>query len=223
MDPLTAKSEGLTSLTEEEGLDERQRRIVRFCLLFLASLGIGSMVGGMSVLYLANHAPLLLVALSPTGRHQILVAPMVHPAAFLAVTTTRRLAFYIPCFVLGRILGSSALSWLETRSRGAARFVRWLDQIFQRAQYPAVLLLPGSIMSTIAGNSGMRFTVWLPLIAVGVFLRLLVVVWFGEWLRGPVERLLEIFDEYWIPGTIVLVVCTLLYQWRRRSGRSRPS
>ena len=34
---------------------------------------------------------------------------------------------------------------------------------------------------------------------------------------GPVERLLEIFDEYWIPGTIVLVCGALLYQWRRRS------
>ena len=105
------------------------------------------------------------------------------------------LAFYVPCFILGRTLGSRALAWLETRFRGAARFVQWLDRIFQRAQYPAVFFLPGPIMSTIAGNAKMPVATWLPLIACGVVLRMVVVVWFGEWLREPIERLLELFDE----------------------------
>ncbi len=50
-----------------------------------------SMIGTMSVLYLANHFPLLLHALSPLGRHLILVVPTVHPAAVVAVATLRRL------------------------------------------------------------------------------------------------------------------------------------
>ncbi len=208
----------------ETGLDESQQRVVRLCLIGLAVLGIGSMIGGMSVLYLANRFPLLLIALSPTGRHLILVAPTVHPAAFIAVATLRRITFYIPCFILGRILGSTALVWLETRSPRAARFVEWLDRIFQRAQYPAVFFLPGPIMSTIAGNSKMPVATWIPLVACGVMLRMVVVVWFGEWLREPIERVLELFDEYWIPGTIALVAGTALYQWRRTgrtAGRSR--
>ena len=205
----------------ETGLDDRQRRVVRLCLIGLAVLGTGSMIGAMSVLYLANHFPLLLIALSPSGRHLILVAPTVHPAAFVAVATLRRLAFYVPCFILGRTLGTTALAWLETRFRGAARFVQWLDRIFQRAQYPAVFFLPGPIMSTIAGNAQMPVATWIPLVACGVVLRMVVVVWFGEWLREPIERLLELIDEYWIPGTIVLVAGTVLYQWRRRTGRTK--
>ena len=112
-------------------LDDRQRQLVRICILGMVVLGVGSMIGAMSVLYLSTHFPLLLIALSPTGRHLILVAPIVHPAAFLAVGTLRRLTFYVLCFFLGRTLGSRALAWLETRSRGAARFVEWLDRIFQ--------------------------------------------------------------------------------------------
>ncbi len=210
-----------TPVDVETGLDDSQRRVVRLCLIGLAVLGIGSMIGAMSVLYLANHFPLLLIALSPIGRHLILVVPTVHPAAFVAVATLRRLAFYVPCFILGRTLGSTALAWLETRFRGAARFVQWLDRIFQRAQYPAVFFLPGPIMSTIAGNAQMPVATWIPLVACGLVLRMVVVVWFGEWLREPIERRLELFDEYWIPGTIVLVAGTALYQWRRRTGRTR--
>lgn len=205
----------------EDGLDDRQRRVVRLCLVFLAVLSVGSIVGSMSVLYLSNYSPLLLIALSPTDGHLILVAPTVHPAAFVLVATLRRLAFYVPCFILGRTLGSTALAWLETRSRGAARFVQWLDRIFQRAKYPAVVFLPGPIMSTIAGNARMAFSAWLPLIVCGVVARGIVYVWFGEWLREPIERLLYWFDEYWVPGTIVLVAGTLVYQWRRRAAWTR--
>ena len=220
MDQSAPERASETPVDVETGLDDDQRRIVRLCLIGLAVLSIGSMIGAMSVLYLANHSPLLLIALSPTGRHLILVVPTVHPGAFVAVATLRRLAFYVPCFILGRTLGSTALAWLETRFRGAAQFVQWLDRIFQRAQYPAVFFLPGPIMSTIAGNAKMPIAAWLPLIACGVVLRMVVVVWFGEWLREPIERVLELFDEYWIPGTIVLVAGTALYQWRRRTGRS---
>lgn len=210
-----------TPVGVDTGLDDGQRRIVRLCLIGLAVLGTGSMIGTMSVLYLSNHFPLLLIALSPISRHLILVAPTLHPATFVGVATLRRLAFYVPCFILGRTLGSAALAWLDTRFRGAARFVQWLDRIFQRAQYPAVFFLPGPIMSTIAGNAQMPMAIWVPLVASGVVLRMVVVVWFGEWLREPIERLLALFDEYWIPGTIVLVASTALYQWRRRKGRTK--
>jgi len=193
------------------------------CWIALGVLGTGSMIGATLVLYLANHFPLLLIALSPIGRHLILVAPTVHPAAFVTVATARRLAFYLPCYFLGRALGATALSWLDTRFRGAARFVGWLDRIFRRAPHPAVFLLLGPIMSTIAGNARMPLGTWVALVASGLAARMLVLVWFGEMLREPIESLLALFDEYWIRGTVVLVTATGLYQWQKRRGaRTRP-
>ena len=36
---------------------------------------------------------------------------------------------------------------------------------------------------------------------------------FAEWLREPIEALLEVIDEYWMPGTFVLVLFVLGYRW----------
>lgn len=200
----------------EAKLDADQRRLVRRCLVVLATLSAGSIAGAASVLYLANHYPLLLIALSPIGRHLILIAPTVAPAPFVAVATLRSLAFYVPCYLLGRALGAKGLEWLETRNPKVARWVHWLNRLFQRARYPAVFLFPGPIMSAIAGNARMPGATWIAWIVSGLVVRMIVIVWFGEWLREPIEELLALFDEYWIPGTIVLVGGTLLYQWRKR-------
>jgi len=205
-----------TGIDPGAGLDTEQLRTVRRCLIVLAVLGTGSMIGATSVLYLSVHFPLLLIALSPIGRHLILVAPTVDPTAFVAIGTLRRLAFYLPCFVLGRTLGPRAVAFLEVRYRGAARLFRWLERLFLRARYAAVLLMPGPIMSTIAGQAAMPTSTWISLVATGLVLRLIVIVWFGEVLREPIEQLLQLFDEYWIPGTVVLVAGTAAYQWRKR-------
>jgi membrane protein DedA with SNARE-associated domain len=208
--------EGETPAEFDVNLDAYERRVVRRCLAAMAVMGTASMVGALSVLYLANHYPLLLIALSPIGRHLILVAPTVSPVPFVAVATLRRLVFYFCCFMLGRILGARALASMERRFRGASRFVRWLDTIFRRARYPAVFLLLGPVMSTIAGNARMPVATWIPLVAAGLVVRMIAIVWFGEWMREPIEYVLALFDEYWVPGTLVLVAGTCFYQWRKR-------
>ena len=145
-------------------LSPEDRRIVRGCLIVLAVLGSGSLLGTASSLYLVNSLPLLLIALSPIGRNLILVAPTVNPVLFVTIATFRRTLFYLPCFYLGKTLGPAGLDWLERRAPGAERFVRWLERIFHRARHPAVFFLLGPAMSTIAGNSGMSVRVWLPLV-----------------------------------------------------------
>jgi membrane protein DedA with SNARE-associated domain len=200
----------------EAGLSREQRRIARRCLLVLGLLGGGSMVGVASSLYLVSHYPLLLIALSPIGRHLILVAPIVNPYAFIAVAVGRRTAFYLACFYLGRALGAAAIDWLEARWPRSARFVRWLERLFERWSYAAVFLLPGPAMSTIAGDSTIHVGVFLALLTAGLVLRMLIVIWIGDWLREPIEVLLAWIREYWLPGTIVLIAGIALYQRRKR-------
>ena len=73
-------------------LGSEQQRIVRLSLTVLAVLGSGSMLGVAFSLYLVNHYPLLLIGLSPLGRHLFLVAPIVHPVAFVGVAVGRRMS-----------------------------------------------------------------------------------------------------------------------------------
>lgn len=199
---------------------EEQRIAVR-CLTVLGVLGTGSLVGVAFSLYLVNHFPLFLIALSPLGRHLILVAPIVDPVAFVAVAVTRRMLFYGASFHLGRALGPAGIPWLERRARHFARFVRWLERLFARAPHVVVLVMTGPVVSALAGSAGMRGRVFAALAGAGLVVRMLLVVGLGAWLREPLEAVLALIDEYWVPGTVVLVSAVALHQWRRRRAALR--
>ena len=76
-------------------LSSIDRALVLRCVSVMGVLGAASMIGVGSSLYLLNHHPLVLIALSPLGRHLLLVAPAVDPLAFIAVAVSRRLVFYL--------------------------------------------------------------------------------------------------------------------------------
>lgn len=200
-----------------------QRRAARRCLSVLAVLGTCGLVGVASSLYLVNHLPLLLIALSPIGRHLILVAPIVNPWAFVGVAVTRRLLFYGASFGLGRSLGPAGVTWVETRYARAGRLIRWLEGWFARAARSVVFLFPGPTVSVLAGSSGMSPRVFAPLVTAGLVLRMLVVLGLAEWLREPILGLLAWIDRHWVPGTVLLVTGILVYHWRRRRASRRAS
>lgn len=198
------------------GLSPEQQRGARRCLMILALLATGSLIGVVFSLYLVSHYPLLLIALSPIERHLILVTPLLDPVAFLVVAVTRRVAFCVPCFFLGRAMGRSALQWLEARAPRSARLIHWIERLFERAPYPVVFLLPGAPASVLAGDAGMRSGAFLAVLTAGLVLRMAIIVWIGDWLRGPIEAVLAWVRAYWLPGTVVVVAAIALY--RRRSG-----
>ncbi len=206
----------------DAALDAERQRSVRLHLGVLAALGTASMVGAASSLYLVNHYPLLLVALSPLGRHQVLVAPNVDPLAFLAVGLLRRGVFYLSCFQLGRALGPLGIPWIEARAAAFARFVRWLEGLFGRAPRAVVLVFCGPTVAALAGIARMRLAVFAPLAALNLTVRLLVVLFFADLMRAYIERVLAWIDAYWIPGTVVLVLGMLLFRRSRRPTLALP-
>lgn len=197
-------------------LSSEERRVARLSLSALGILSAGSMLGVAFSLYLVNHAPLLLVALSPLGRHLWLVAPNVDPAALVAVLVARRMLFYLASFYLGRSLGPRGILWVEARAAWFGRFVRWLERLFARASHAVVLLLTGPTVSALAGISGMRLAVFAPLAATGLVARTLIVILLAEQLRGYIELLLAWIDRYWIPGTVLMVAGVALYRFTTR-------
>lgn len=200
-------------------LTPEARREARLSLWVLGSLGSASMVGVASSLYLVNHHPLLLIALSPIGRHLVLVAPIVDPLAFVAVAVLRRMAFYTASFRLGRALGPTGIPWIEARAARFAAFVRWLERLFSRASHLVVLFMAGPTVSALAGVSGMRTVVFAALASTGLVLRMLLILGFAEWLRVYIEAILVWIDAHWLPGTAIMLVLVLAYRLLRR----RPS
>jgi len=217
---LPAPSMGRQEIPEEIAaqLSREERLMVRRCLMVLGSLATLGMIGSASWMYLVNHAPLLLIAMSPIGRHLILVAPTVNPLAFILVGAGRRMLFYLASFQLGRALGPKGLEWLEMRAKRFARWVRWLEGLFNRSPRAVVFFLPGPIMSSIAGSSGMPMRQFGWLSAGALVFRMILIITFGEWMREPIEAILEWIDRYWIPGTVVMVAGVLVYRRFRKRG-----
>jgi membrane protein DedA with SNARE-associated domain len=199
-------------------ISAQDRRLARICGGILAVLGTGSMIGLASSLYLLNYAPLLLIALSPIGRHLVLVAPIVDPVAFMLVSVTRRMLFYLPSFYLGRALGPAGIPWLEARAARFARFVRWLERLFASYRHAVVLTMAGPTVSALAGISGMSVWLFVSLALPGLILRMLIVLGFAEWMREPIEWLLTLIHAYRLPGTVILVLGVLAYQGTRWWG-----
>jgi hypothetical protein len=192
-------SPSTTSSARDRPPTSEQRRETRRWLLVLGVLGAGSALGTSFSLYLVNHYPLLLVALSPLGRHILLAAPVTDPAALLVVALLRRMLFYLATFQLGRALGPAGIRWIEARAAYFGRFVRWVERI-----------------------SGMRVGTFLALATLGLVVRLMLVIVAADWLREPLERILAVIDEYWVPGTVVLASGVGLAQWRRfRAARKQ--
>ena len=102
-------------------LGPRDRRRAGFSLAVLGVLSLASGFGLVASAYLVNHHPLLLIALSPIGRHLVLVVPKLNPVLLILVAGLRRLVFYLACFQLGRALGPSGVAWLEQRAERFAR------------------------------------------------------------------------------------------------------
>jgi membrane protein DedA with SNARE-associated domain len=198
-------------------LDPGRRRTVRVCLSTLTTLSAFSLTGATFWLWLVNHQPLLLVAMSPIGRHLLLVAPTVDPYAFVAVVVVRRMLFYLASFHLGRALGPAGISWIEARAARFGRFVRWLERVFQRASYPIVFFFCGPTLSAVAGVSGMAARTFAALAACGLVVRATLVLAVAASVRGYIEIALAWIDDHWIPGTIVMAALVALYLARRRT------
>ncbi len=203
----------------DPGLSREDRAIVRGALTLLGVLSVGSMLGVAFFAYLVEHNPLLLIGMSPLGRHQMLVAPIVDPFSFVAVATCRSLLFSGSCYLLGRTLGASGILWLEARAEKAARFVRWLEGAFKKAPLPVLFLMIGPVTSAIAGSSGMKPWVYVAVASTGLMTRSLVILELADWLREPIETLLVLIEQYQLPVTLALVTGIAVYQIRKRRAR----
>ncbi len=116
--------------------------------------------------------------------------------------------------------------WIESRFTRAARFIHWLERLFNRAPRAVVVLLPGPGVATLAGMSKMSALVYVPLVGLGLVFRMVLIVVAAEWLREPIQYLLELAKQYRLPGTIVLVSAVAIYRFwqsrRKASGALTP-
>ncbi len=168
---------------------------------------------------LAVHHPLLLLVLEARDRN-LLLARHVALVPYLVVGTLRRLCTDPLFYLLGRFYGPDAVAWLERH--GGGRIVSLTERAFRRAVYPMLVIFPGAIVCTLAGEVGVPPLLFGGIVIVRTVAVLLLIRWVGNVLAGPIDGLLAFFDHNLAAVTIVSVAATVAWVVAERRRRVAP-
>jgi len=165
---------------------------------------------------LAARHPLLLIAMEARDRN-LLLARHVGVAVFVVVGSARRLISDPFFYLLGRHHGAAGVSWLQRH--GGGRVVAATVRAFRRAAYPMLVIFPGAVVCTLAGDAGIPpgafgVIVVLRTIAVVVMIRFV-----GNVFAGPVDATIRFFDQHLVAtslASMALVAGWML--WERYSS-----
>jgi membrane protein DedA with SNARE-associated domain len=201
----------------------RSRRRLGFLLGAFATLSALSIVGTILSARLVNHAPVLLLALSPANRHLLLTsAAGVNPVAYTAVAGLRYVVGGTVLYLLGRDYGDACRAWLERQPGGVPGSVRLLEKGFHAAWWAVVPVMVGSNAARLlAGARKIPARTFAVLLGLGIAGRLALFWYLGRRFRASLEHVLDFIDRYqwWIIAAFVVV--TMVQSYRRAVAAER--
>lgn len=198
-----------------------QRRRVPLPLLLtpIVLMAVVGMIGDAAGPRLIVESPLLMMFLNPRNRWLVLASPQVDALEFFAVGFFRLVLTDPLFYVLGLQYGDAALRWAEKKLGPDGVMVRTVERWFGKAAPFIVLLAPSGYVCLLAGATGMKPRVFIPLNVAGTVGRLLLFRLAGEAFR---DELLDVVgwigdNQRWL--ILASVAFVLLQATRaRRSG-----
>jgi len=115
------------------------------------------------------------------------------------------------------------MDWADRNAGAIGRFGRHIERWFVARGGIVVVALPMPLTSLLAGSAAMARALFLALFAVGVSIRLVLLVWMGDVFGGPLDSLLDFLRQYrwWLTGVTTALVTTHVarhrHKWRRRA------
>jgi len=169
------------------------------------------------------HAPLLLIGLSPLGRHLVMAATVTEMLPFVLVAASRRLLVGVLAYYLGHINGDEGLAWLEGRSRRLGRLARFFERIFRRAGVVALFVVPGPPFCALAGVVRMPMRIMLPVAAVGQIMWCSITYLLGDALSQWIAPIMAFITRHMVETTAVCVLLVGGYELYRRLSRRKSA
>lgn len=182
---------------------------------------LGSLGWALSPL-LFVHAPLLLVALTPSPRHVLMVAPLVSFPVLVTVVVLRRQLSCVAAYFLGQAYGERALSFTETKRPRTGRFLRGMMKLFERMG-PFALVAAPNLVSVFAGSARTRLAIFIPATLLGQAGWAIVTYRVGDALKEYILPLVEIVAQYMLPLTLFTIAVVVIRQLYRRHRRAMHS
>lgn len=197
-----------------------QRRRKRRLLLLLAPVGllfVAHLTGSALSPTLLVQEPLLLVAMSPLGRHLVLVSPSVDTLPFYAVAVVRLFAIDPFMYQVGREFGQDAVDWTKRRAgKRIGGLVEWAEKLFERWAIPMLFISPGAFVCLFAGVARMNRVLFVAVNLAGTFMMVTIVRVFGDEFRGPIDAVREFVEANMLALTVATVTLVVVSTWWRR-------
>jgi membrane protein DedA with SNARE-associated domain len=161
---------------------------------------------------LQEDHPLLLIALSSINRYLILVSEDLDALSYYGVGTLRLLVSDPLFFLLGYWYGERALAWMDGKAPTYGPMLRRAQELFGKAAWPLVAIMPNNFICLFAGAAGMRVWLFFALNVVGTVVRLYLIRVLGFALSSPIDSFQEVVSEYrwWFIAASAVVVAVSL-------------
>lgn len=197
----------------------RRGILVAASILYITGT-IGSNLGPAWV----DERPAVVLALSSRNRNLFASVPYIDPLPYAVIGFIRVFIVGVVLYYVGRWFGGRALAWTERTVGELPAIYRWFQTGVDRAGWLLVLLMPGSnLVALMAGHRRMHQRLFVPLLAIGVVLKLIVLWAGGQVFKEQIKTSLDWIDQYqwWIVGGLFAV--SFLQSGRRVKARTTPS
>lgn len=186
-------------------------------LLFVIGT-IGSNIGPAIV----DEHPTWVLMLSSRNRNLFGSVPYIDLLPYLVIGFTRVLIAGIALYLVGRWYGARALGWVESNMGELPAIYRWTERIVDKAGSVALVLMPGSnIVCLMLGYRKMQPQRFVPLLMVGIAIKLAVLWQGGRIFEDQIRSFLGYIEKYQWWVVIGLFAISMLHSVRR--GRPRPT
>lgn len=194
------------------------RRLVLWATSLLFVVGtIGSNIGPA----LVDERPRLVLLLSSRNRNLFGSVPYIDPVWYSVIGFLRVLAAGVALFLVGRWYGQRAVGWVSDNVGELPAIYRWTERAVDRAGWLALLAMPGSnIVCLLVGHRGMPLRRFLPLISVGIVVKLAVLWAGGRAFEDQIRSFLSAIERYQWWVVVALFGLSLLQTTRRGRPRS---
>jgi len=170
-----------------------------------------------------DERPGLIIAMSARNRNLLASVPFLDVVPYALIGFARIMLVGVVLWCVGALFGSKAVAWTEQQLGEMPAYYRWFQTGVDRAGWAFVLLMPGSnLVCLMAGHRRMRLGWFVPLLAVGAVLKLVVLRIAGDAFAEEIKDVLDVVDRYqwWIVGGLFAIT---FLQSARRAQKNPPS
>lgn len=183
-------------------------RARRFILLASGALFTAGTIGSNIGPALVDERPALVLLLASRNRNLFGSVPFIDWVPYALIGFSRILLAAVVLFYLGRWYGERAIGWTERQVGDLPPIYRWFEKAVARAGWLLFILMPGSnLVCIMAGHQRVSARKFIPLISIGIVLKL-VVMWFGgKAFEDQIRSFLEWIEDYqwYVVGGLFLI------------------